>query len=320
MSQSSSIIVSCPAELAAIKRKFVLAFGVFDGVHLGHQEILQQLKLLAEKHDALPAVLFFHPSPKAVLFPDQAPKMLYPLSEKQVLLEEAGILYQICFPFTRSLAQLSPQEFLDQYLFSSGLDLAGFCVGEDWHFGSRNSGNAQLLKRLAGEHGLEVCIVPALELTGAPVSSTRIRTAVQQGDFAEAALLLGRPWRICGKVTHGLGLADSGFQCPTANLSDPELLLPPWGIYAARAHLPGQSKALDGIIYIGDAPTVRKSSNPQVIVELHLFDFSGNLYGQEIRIEPIQFLRESSKFANADALKAQIHQDIVQAREILRHC
>lgn len=317
MSLPSSIIVSCPAELNGIKRKFVLAFGVFDGVHRGHQAILEQLKLLAAKHDALPAVLFFHPSPKAVLFPDQAPKMLYPLSEKQALFEEAGILHQICFPFTRELAQLSPQEFLDQYLFAAGLDLAGFCVGEDWHFGARNSGNAELLQKLAGERGLEVRSVPALEVNGAPVSSTRIRTAILQGDFAAAELLLGRPWRICGKVTHGLGLAGPGFQCPTANLSDPELLLPPWGIYAARACLPGSSKALNGIIYIGDAPTVRKDSDPQIIVELHLLDFSGNLYDQEIRIEPIQFLRESMKFANTDALKAQIHQDVAQARAIL---
>ena len=317
MSVFSSMIVSHPAELARIKRKFVLAFGVFDGVHRGHQAILQQLRLLAAKHDALPAVFFFHPSPKAVLFPDQAPKMLYPLFEKQALFEEAGILHRVCLPFTRELAQLEPQEFLDQYLFSTGLALAGFCVGEDWRFGARNSGDAQLLKNIAGERGLEVRIVPVLEVNGAPVSSTRIRRAIQRGDFAEAALLLGRPWRICGKVTRGRGLAGTGLECPTANLEDPELLLPPWGIYAARASLQGQGKPLEGIIYIGDAPTVRKDDSPQVIVELHLFDFSGNLYDQEIRIEPVQFLRESRKFPNEEALKTQIHQDINQAREIL---
>ncbi len=318
MSLPSSIIVSHPAELASIKRKFVLAFGVFDAVHLGHQEILRQLKLLAEKHDALPAVLFFHPSPKAVLFPDQSPKMLYPLSEKQALFEEAGILHRICFPFTRELAQLSPQKFLDQYLFSAGLALAGFCVGENWHFGVRNSGNAQLLKTIAEEHALEVRIVPALEVNGAPVSSTRIRNAIQQGDFSGAASLLGRPWRFCGKVGHGLGLGGPGFQCPTANLSNPDLSLPQWGIYAARAYLQGHDNPLNGIIYIGDAPTVRKDSKSQVIVELHLFDFSGNLYDQEIRIEPVKFLRESLKFPDTDTLKAQIHLDIAQAREILR--
>ncbi len=318
MPNNPPIIVTLPKEFAASKRKFVFAFGVFDGVHLGHQEILRQLKSLAEEHDALPAALYFQPPPKTVLFPEQAAKMLYPLSEKQALFAQYGISHQVCFPFTKELARLSPQDFLERYFFSTSLELAGFCIGENWRFGAGGTGNAALLKEIAEARGLQVSIVPSLRLNDARVSSTRIRQAIQRGAFAEAALLLGRPWRICGKIEHGLGLAGPSFQCPTANLSDPGLLLPPWGIYAARATLQKRPQALDGIIYIGDAPTIRTADTPQVIVELHLFDFNENLYGQEIRIEPVSFLRQSQKFPNQEALKAQIHQDLAQAKDVLK--
>ncbi|MFA6928969.1 MAG: riboflavin biosynthesis protein RibF [Lentisphaeria bacterium] len=316
MSQTPTI-VSYPAELSGLRRKVVLAFGVFDGVHRGHQEILRQLKSLADEHSALPVLLFFHPSPKAVLFPKRAPKMLYPLSEKQALFQKYGISHLVCFPFTRELALLSPEEFLEKYLFSSGLDLAGFCVGQDWQFGHQNAGNADLLKKIATTRGITVRIVSPVWMGDAPISSTRIRNAIQSGNFAEAAALLGHPWCICGKVSHGLGLAGSKLRCPTANLSDPELLLPPWGIYAAKASLPNTTQPLKGIIYVGDAPTIRKDGHPEIIVELHLFDFSGDLYGQKLKIEPIEFLRPSRKFASEAELEAQICQDIARAKHVL---
>lgn len=309
--------VTLPAELATEKRKLVFAFGVFDGVHRGHQEILRQLQSLARENNALPAVIFFDPSPKNVLCPEQAAKRLYPLAEKQALLAQYGIKHQVCFPFTKELAQLSPLEFLEKYFFATRLELAGFCVGENWHFGARGAGNAVLLKKLAEAQGLETRIVSPFEIGAERVSSTRIRAAIQRGDFSEANLLLGRPWLICGQVSHGLGLGGASLQCPTANLNDPELMLPPWGIYAARALLQGNDKKLAGIIYIGDAPTIRTASDEKAIVELHLFDFHGNLYGQEIRIEPVKFLRHSQKFPDQDSLKAQIQLDIAEARKAL---
>jgi tRNA pseudouridine(55) synthase/riboflavin kinase/FMN adenylyltransferase len=317
-SSSSPIIVTLPKELAAYKSKFAFAFGVFDGVHLGHQEILRQLKSLAKEQNALPATIYFQPPPKTLLSPEQTAKMLYPLSEKQSLFAQYGILHQVCFNFTRELAQLSPQDFLERYLFSTPLELAGFCVGENWRFGARGAGNATLLKEIAEARGLRVSIVSSLQMNAAPVSSTRIRQAIQQGDFAEAALLLGRPWRICGKIEPGLGIAGPSFQCPTANLSDPGLLLPPWGIYAARATLQNRPQTLDGIVYIGDAPTIRSSDEAKIIVEMHLFDFNENLYGQKIRIEPLSFLRQSQKFPDQESLKAQIQQDMAQAKDILK--
>jgi len=311
-------IVSYPIELAALSQPLVFAFGVFEGVHLGHQRIVAALQDLAAQRQALPVLVFFHPSPKAVFSPQQAPKLIYPLAEKQRLLLQLGLRHLVCFPFDLQLARLSPEEFLQKYFFVKGLRCAGFCVGDDWRFGHRNAGDAALLGELAAARGLPLRVVPPLKQGGAAISSTRVRAAIGQGDFALAAALLGRPWTICGEVGRGLGLAGSKLACPTANLQTENLLLPPWGIYAARARLQASEEVLKGILYIGDAPTIRQNGPTELMVEMHLFDFESQLYGKYMRVEPIKFLRQSIKFDSPELLSAQMQKDLKEARAALK--
>ncbi|NMA43473.1 MAG: riboflavin biosynthesis protein RibF [Oligosphaeraceae bacterium] len=310
--------VSYPIELAALAKPLVFAFGVFEGVHVGHQRVVAALQALAQQHQALPVLVFFYPSPKAVFDPTQAAKLIYPLAEKQRLLQQLGLSYLVRFPFDLQLACLSPEEFLQKYFFIDGLPCAGFCVGDDWRFGHRNSGDAALLSELAGVRGLPVHVVPAYIQDGAVVSSTRVRDAIEQGDFARAAALLGRPWNICGEVVSGLGVAGSKLSCPTANIYTEDLLLPPWGVYAAKAEIQGHDGLFKGILYIGNAPTIRQNGPPEVMVEMHLFDFDGDLRGQYLRIEPVKYLRQSMKFHSPGLLSAQVHKDLAEAKVALK--
>lgn len=308
-------VFSYPKEMAALQQKVVFAFGVFEGLHLGHQEIVKQLKKLAKQEDAIPVVVFFDPSPKTVFFPENPLKMIYPIEKKMQLFQEYGINHLVRFPFTKELAKLQPEEFLQEYFFSAPISVAGFCVGEDWRFGNRNSGNAETLRQLAAEQNVPVNIVSAIMRDEMAISSTRIRAAICDGKFGEASQMLGRSYAICGKVQKGLGIAGTDLECPTANVFEEDLLLPPWGIYAAKATVEGDNKELKGIIYIGDAPSVRNDN--KAIIELHLFEFSEKIYGKKIQIFPVKFLRKSEKFESLCKLKEQIDIDLKNAREVL---
>ena len=294
----------------------VLAFGVFDGVHRGHQRLFQALHDLARRYVARSAALFFDPFPKSVLAPASAPRMLCSRAEKISLLQQAGIQEPICFPFDHSIAALSPQEFLEQYIFSA-YDLAAFCVGADWRFGRGNCGDAELLQRLAAEHGIPTSIVPPLWHNGAPISSTRIRAAIAAGRLSEAAAMLGRPYCLQGVVSRGLGLAGEKLHCPTANIANPLQQLPPYGVYAAWTRLLPETEPHPGIVYIGDAPTIRSESSSAVVIELHLFSFSGDLYNHTVSVQPLEFLRPSRKFSSREELARQIACDIKQAKQII---
>ncbi len=304
--------------MAAQKTPITLAFGVFDGVHRGHQRLFQELQRLATEYSARTAALFFEPFPKAVLFPERAPKMLCSLEEKIALLQLNGVQEQICFPFNRAIAALAPEEFLERYIFGC-YDLAAFCVGSEWRFGRNNCGDSELLQRLASERGIPTSVVEPFWYKGAPISSTRIREALSAGQLSEAAEMLGRPYSITGKIGHGLGLAGTKLRCPTANIANPQQQLPPFGVYAAKIYLPPENTTYSGIVYIGDAPTIRVGQS-EVVLELHLFAFSENLYGRTATVQPLEFLRPSIKFSSPDELARQISQDLERAQKIIaRH-
>lgn len=302
--------------MSARTGQVVLAFGVFDGVHRGHQRLFQALQELARCFAARSAALFFDPSPKSVLTPASAPRMLCSRAEKISLLQQAGVEEPICFPFDHSIAALSPQEFLEQHIFSV-YNLAAFCVGAEWRFGRGHCGDAELLQRLGAEHGIPTSVVPPLWHNGAPISSTRIRAAIAAGQLAEAAAMLGRPYCLQGVVSHGLGLAGEKLHCPTANIANPLQQLPPYGVYAAWIRLAPETKAHPGIVYIGDAPTIRREGSSAVVIELHLFSFSGDLYDREVSVQPLEFLRPSRKFSSRDELARQIACDLEQAKQII---
>lgn len=297
--------VAFPAELGA--RPLVMALGVFDGVHRGHQAIFRELLAQGERLGGEPAAVFFDPHPRVVLGRGSAPLQLSGTADRMARMRDLGIQHIVCFPFTRELAALSPAEFYRRYL--QGLDIRGYCVGEDWRFGAGNAGDGASLRALSG---VEVQVVPPVLYEGKTVSSTRIRAALECGEVREAAAMLGRPYRLCGAVCHGQGLGSAALSYPTANVVGHGVQLPAFGVYAARGEVDGVRH--DGIVYVGDAPTMR---GHDVIVEMHMFDFAGDLYGRELSVEFVERLRESRVFASPEALKEQIAKDVQEARRIL---
>jgi len=312
-------IFAHPAELEDTGADYVLALGTFDGVHRGHQQLLTAMMDLAKREGARPAVMFFDPLPRAVLHPDNPPCHLTSTSERIRLLQELGVGDIIRFPFDLDLAKLSPQEFLNRHFFLPprlSRHLKAFCVGEDWRFGHRNSGTCQTLKEEAAKHGIAVCIVPQMTYHGEPVSSTRIRQAIANGELAEARQMLGRPVTLVGCVQHGCGLATSSLACPTANLLPDGQQLPPQGVYASTCVLADESRH-PAITYLGTAPTFRSDSQ-ELLVEIHLLDLHADLYGQNLRLELAEFLRSSQHFPTPEALSAQIRQDIARCQRLFQ--
>ena len=288
----------------------VVALGVFDGVHLGHQAILADMLELAGKTGAAPVALFFTPHPRELLSPP-GPRHLTTDSYKCRLLRFYGAEYVLAMPFSMELAAMSPSSFLENYFGSGGLDAAGFCVGENWRFGSGNKGNAGFLADWAREHGKSASIVPSVNYEGEPISSTRLRSLVEAGGLDKAAAMLGRRFAVSGTVVHGNAIGRK-LDCATANIVDPGHVLPPCGVYSAEARWDGRGAR--GIVYVGTAPTVRKDAS-EPWVELHLFDCNEDLYGKELEVQFLKFIRPDRKFASQEELAQQIRQDIEAARK-----
>lgn len=298
-------------------RTVALACGVFDGVHRGHQKLLEALRHLARRYDALPAALTFEPHPRMVLGSDFGPPRLTAYSQKVELLAHYGAEAAVVLDFNRQLAALSAEEFLQQYLLSSDLILCGIAVGCNWRFGAGGHGDLHFLQKAGKQHNFEVIGVQEQELTGMPISSTRIRRAIMGGDLESAQLMLGRPYAIRGRVLRGKGIARKKLGHATANIEAGKLLLPPPGVYAARACQPKKNSpsppAADdlkpAIVYIGTAPTICPESK-QKSLEVHLLESSHELYNTTLEVQILTFIREERRFESAGALKHQIEEDI----------
>jgi len=303
----------------------VMACGVFDGVHRGHQQIISTLMAMARRTGAVPVVLTFDPHPRAVLDPGCEPRYLTVRWQKLRMLWELGVEAAVILPFSREIAAMSPEQFLEVELLSPDVTVHGICVGTAWRFGRRGEGDTDFLQTAGAKHGFALEAVAERTWRGGPVSSTRIRECITHGRLAEAERMLGRPYRVSGHVVHGRGVGRTHLHCPTANLTDPMVLLPPCGVYAARSHLfteetfdaPAQLR--DGIVYIGTAPTYHTDATAAVAptLELHLFDFDTDIYGTKVEVEFHEFIRGDRTFASEDALANQIQQDINQARRLL---
>jgi riboflavin kinase/FMN adenylyltransferase len=283
-----------------------LAIGVFDGVHLGHQAVVRSLK-------GSLAALTFEPHPLAIIAPDRVPPRLTTLEQKVAYLRAQGAVAVIAVKFDAALRELSPAAFVDEIarIFP---DLKQVAIGENWSFGRNREGNAAQLAKLAAAHGFSVNAIAPVVLDGAPVSSTRIREAILQRRFDEAARLLGRSYAVTGKVVHGEERGRTlGF--PTANLADVEQLLPPRGVYAARARVAGNLTKYRAVMNLGQRPTF--TSNGTDSLEVHLLDFSADVYEQRLWVSDLVWLRDEQAFPNADALKAQITEDAARAKAIL---
>jgi riboflavin kinase / FMN adenylyltransferase len=296
--------------LAEIPSPVVLAAGVFDGMHLGHRAVLETALAESRRLQATAVALSFDPHPATVLRPDAVPRLLTPTPHKLRLIESLGIPVALIVEFTREFSAMPAGEFVTR--LAAACPLAGICIGEGWMFGHRRQGNADLLRHIGSLKNFFTREVPAVRIDGTVVSSTLIRQAIAEGHLADAARLLGRDYSLAGTVLRGAGLGRQiGF--PTANISLASQQLPPDGVYAARARL--DSLTLPAVANLGVRPTV--SSAPQRLLEVHLFDFSGDLYGRDIEVDFVDFLRPEKKFDSLDTLREAIARDASAARALL---
>jgi riboflavin kinase/FMN adenylyltransferase len=289
----------------------VVTVGTFDGVHRGHQAVLAEIARRAGERKLESVLVTFDPHPLEVVNPQAAPRLLTLPDEKRELL--AGTLDRVAVvPFTPELARLGPEDFVRDVL-RARYDMRELVIGYDHGFGRGRSGDVDVLRRLAAAEGFTLDVVDPVRDDGQPISSTLIRAAVAHGDLASAARWLGRPYGLLGVVERGAGRGRT-LGIPTVNLAPPDerKLLPPDGVYAVRVHWRGS--AWGGMMNQGPRPTFGVAARA---LEIHLFDFSGDLYGESVKVEWMRRLRDVQAFPSRDALVEQLARDARAARDSL---
>lgn len=294
--------------LSTLTGPLALAVGVFDGIHLGHQEVIRAAQEHAAQHHGTAVVVTFDPHPAHVLRPGSAPKLLCGSRHQQLVLTQIGIPCLLACPFTHETAKTPARDFIQQ-LVDAARPLGCISVGYTWNFGHKREGNIHLLMEMGQQHDFAVYGVPPLKIDGEIVSSTLIREAIASGNFTKATTLLGRDYSAFGTVVEGKQLGRQlGF--PTANVDVENEQLPPLGVYAVEARI--DDAWLPAVANLGRRPTVTANAEPSL--EVHLLDWSGNLYGKDMEVRFSKFLRPEMKFSGLDELKAQIQRDIETAR------
>lgn len=302
-------VIHAAKDLNAAGRKVCLAIGFFDGVHLGHQQIIRQTVADARQHDGIALVVTFDQHPNTIVAPTRVPPLIYSPSQKLHAIESLNADSLLLLRFDRAFSEQAGEDFIRKLAQDVGR-VQSICVGADFVFGRQRSGNVALLKKLGAELNFTVHGVAAVSLDGQVVSSTRIREAIRSGDFDAASQMLGRAYSVASCVVEGDKLGRTlGF--PTANLDIAGLVLPPNGVYAAHAEVAG--KNFQAVLNIGVRPTINQPT-PAPRLEVHLQDFSGEqLYGMEMEVTFAAKLRDEKKFGSVDELKAQIKRDVVEA-------
>ncbi len=302
-------IIHAASELAPQGRKVCLAIGFFDGVHLGHQQIIRQTRGDAKQHEAIGLVLTFDRHPNTVVAPSRLPPLVYSLPQKLRAIESLGTEQLLLIHFDRAFSEQTGEDFVRGLARDLG-HIQSLCVGASFVFGHKRGGNVELLRKLGAELGFTVHGMAAVSLDGRAVSSTRIREAIRAGDLDRVSQMLGRAYSLAGTVLRGDGLGHQlGF--PTANLDTAGLALPPHGVYAVHAEAGG--KTYRSVLNIGVRPTLQ-NPNPQLRVEAYLIDYTGDLYGQEIEVAFVDKLRPEIRFPSLAELRAQIARDILAAQ------
>ena len=280
-----------------------LAIGNFDGMHLGHQELLQANIHAAFREGKTPAIMTFEPHPREFFTPQNAPARLSTLREKLEFFQEVGIAKVFVCAFNARFAAIAAQDFLT--ILREKMNATTILVGEDFKFGAKRAGTVEDFKA----NRFELISLPRVDLDGARVSSTRVRAALIDGDLALARQLLGRNYSISGKVVHGAKRGrELGF--PTANIHVRHERPALTGVYAVKL------QGMNAIANLGVRPTV--AGIPKLLLETHVFDYNGDLYGKHVHVEFLQKIREEKKFENLEALKAQIAKDIEVARNYFK--
>jgi riboflavin kinase/FMN adenylyltransferase len=303
-------IIHAAKELKAKDRKVCLAIGFFDGVHLGHQQILRQTIADARKDNAVSVAITFDQHPNTIVAPAKIPPLIYSLEQKLETITSLGLDNILLIHFDKKFSGQTGEAFIRHLARDFG-KIGSVCVGAEFTFGHQRSGNVALLKKLGAELDFQVHGIPAVSLDGVVVNSTRIRELVRAGEMDDASQMLGRPYAISGKIMQGdkIGL-KLGF--PTANLDTTGLVLPPNGVYAGRTRVKNQ--VYRAALNIGLRPTVA-TGKKELRVEAHLLDFKGNVYGETLEVEIGKKLREERHFDTVDELKSQIRKDVLAVKQ-----
>lgn len=295
----------------------VLTIGTFDGVHLGHRKIISRLHDLAAAIGGESVIFTFDPHPRKVVAPNETNlRLLTTLEEKIVLFEQSGIDHLIVYPFTPEFAQLSYEEFVEQILVGQ-IHTRSLVVGYDHKFGKGRKGDFELLKGCADRLGFQIEKLDVLLMNEAHVSSTKIREAIQTGDFDTANAYLGYPFTLHGTVVEGQKLGRI-MQYPTANIdaSDPDKIIPGYGVYAVLVNV--RNKTYQGMLNIGSRPTVNHNADHRT-VEVNLFDFDADIYGEPIEVVFYHKLRDEQKFGSLDELKEQLAKDKIHVLDYFKN-
>jgi riboflavin kinase/FMN adenylyltransferase len=315
--RTASIAVGARSPVSSVGSGSAVTIGNFDGVHVGHQAMLARVRKAAASRGLQSCVLTFEPHPRELFAPGQAPTRLTSLREKLELLAVYGVERTHVSRFSREFAAMPAASFVDRVLIGT-LGARWVLVGEDFRFGAKRGGDIPLLRDMGERIGFEVEVMPEVLHGSTRVASSAVREALRSGDLEAAQQLLGRAYAISGRVVHGDKLGrELGFA--TANIRLKHNRAPFTGIFAVRLHGTGagfEAGARNGVASLGVRPTV-KAAGASPLLEVHLFDFSGELYGRHVRVEFLRKIRDEEKFPDLDTLKAKIAGDCEAARKIL---
>lgn len=291
----------------------VVTTGTFDGVHVGHKTIIDRLTGIAAKHDGETVLITFHPHPRLVLQKDADLKLLSTIDERIDLLAKAGVDHLIIIPFDKAFSRLTSLDFVREILVNN-VGTKRLVIGYDHHFGRNREGTFQHLLEYGPMYGFDVEEIPALEVNDVNVSSTKIRTALQNGEVAKASEFLGQPYSICGEVVKGDQIGRSiGFPTANIHITQSYKLIPKEGVYAVNVIYGNNSYS--GMLNIGRRPTV--GSNNDVTIEVNIFDFDQSIYGEHLKLEIIKHVRNEIAFDGVNELKLQLEQDLKDCKKIL---
>jgi riboflavin kinase / FMN adenylyltransferase len=302
-------------DLREIKRdeKSVITLGTFDGLHLGHQQIVDTVIQKSRKSGGRSFLITFDPHPRKVIPGRNDVKILSTLEEKEIILEQLGLENLFVINFTTEFSKQSPEEFVKKYLVD-GIGLKEIVIGHDHHFGKERDGNFELLQNLGRNFNFAVTLIPEFSVEGETVSSTKIRNALLSGDVVKAGKMLGRKYSFNGKIVRGDGRGRKlGF--PTANLStgNEDKLIPAKGIYAAECIVENEKHF--GLLSLGSRPTFHKDGD--IIPEFYIFDFDRDIYDKTMQVNLVERIRDEEKYNSVDELIIQMKKDEVKGKEIL---
>lgn len=293
----------------------VATIGNFDGVHIGHRCLIEDIVSRAASLQGTPVLITFHPHPLQVLAPDNAPRLLQTLRQRLATIEALGIELVVVLDFTPEFARISAREFAARILWQE-LRLHEIHVGPSFAFGHRREGSFNLLREIGGELGFGVHKVPQVQFRGSRVSSTAVRQALMTGQAALSRRLLGRPYELEGEIVRGTS-TGAEMRVPTANLQTPNELIPRHGVYVTRLAVDGRQYR--AVTNIGVRPTLTGGGiEAPTTVESHLLDFEGDIYGKSVALEFLTRLRDERRFPDTQALAAQIRKDVGHARRYFR--